>query len=66
MKKIGLAQQKEIMGGFYWKCKHSYHSSWPANTFVSAYYFTWTNANSRRAEHQRMYDHNNTWVTGLK
>lgn len=66
MQKMDTRSQKATRGGYYWKCQHSYHSSWANNTFVSRYYFTWAGANSRRAEHVKTYDHatdKNTWVT---
>lgn len=67
MQKMEAKSQKAARGGFYWKCKSDYHSSWPGNTFVSDFYFTFSGADSRRAEHVRTYTHaTNTWVANKK
>ncbi|WP_375179935.1 hypothetical protein [Enterococcus rotai] len=66
MKEMTVENQKDTLGGFYWKCQAKYHSGWRANTFVSAWHGTWASANSRRAEHVKTYSHasdSNTWVS---
>lgn len=55
-------QSEKVSGGYVWKCKNSYHSSWAGNTFVSAYHILFSTANAQMNEHRRVYGHTNTWV----
>lgn len=62
MKKMSKEQSEKVSGGYVWKCKNSYHSSWAGNTFVSSYHFLFSTANTAMNEHRRTYGHTNTWV----
>ncbi|WP_301405485.1 hypothetical protein [Enterococcus entomosocium] len=62
MDKLSKEQSEKISGGYNWKCKHTYHSSWAANTFVSAFHLRFSTANAAMNEHRRTYGHTNTWI----
>ena len=62
MKKLSIEQNKEVIGGWRWKCKHSYHSSWPGNTFVSSWHAYFSTCNTAMNEHRRTYGHTNIWI----
>ncbi|MCB5955086.1 hypothetical protein [Enterococcus sp. CWB-B31] len=62
MKELTVKQNEKIVGGYHWKCKNNYHSSWAGNTFVSAYHIFFGTANAAMNEHRRTYGHTNTWV----
>lgn len=62
MKKLSIEQNKEVIGGWRWKCKHSYHISWPGNTFVSSWHAYFSTCNTAMNEHRRTYGHTNTWI----
>lgn len=63
MKKMSLDENKEVIGGYYWKCRNTYHSSWPGNTFVSSWHGLFSTANAKMNEHRRIYGHTDTWIS---
>ncbi|HEL2151006.1 TPA: hypothetical protein TZC45_001728 [Streptococcus suis] len=63
MKKLSIKQSSEVVGGYRWKCKHTYHSKWAGNTFVSSWHAFFDTANTAMNEHRRTYGHTDTWIS---